>query len=130
MSNIPADLKYSDSHEWVREEANEVVVIGISDYAQEKLGDVVFVELPEVGEEFNAGDPVAVVESVKAASDIYTPVTGTITDINASLEETPEQVNEDAYEDGWLFKIKMSDPEEVNDLMDAESYADQCTEED
>ncbi|TCS42088.1 glycine cleavage system protein GcvH [Reinekea marinisedimentorum] len=130
MSNIPADLKYADSHEWVREEANEVVVIGISDYAQEKLGDVVFVELPEVGEEFNAGDAVAVVESVKAASDIYTPVTGTITEVNASLEDSPEQVNEDAYEDGWLFKVKMSDPEEVNDLMDADSYADQCTEED
>jgi glycine cleavage system H protein len=129
MSNIPADLKYADSHEWVRAEANEGVVIGISDYAQEKLGDVVFVELPDIGEEFNAGDPVAVVESVKAASDIYTPVTGTVTDVNTSLEESPEQLNEDAYENGWLFKLKMSDPEEINDLMDADSYADQCSEE-
>lgn len=129
MSNIPADLKYANSHEWAREEANDTVVIGISDYAQEKLGDVVFVELPEEGEEFGAGDPVAVVESVKAASDIYTPVTGTIVEVNGSLEESPEQVNEDAYENGWLFKVKMNDPEEINDLMDADSYADQCAEE-
>ncbi|TXR53257.1 glycine cleavage system protein GcvH [Reinekea thalattae] len=129
MSNIPADLKYAISHEWLREEAGDVVVIGISDYAQDKLGDVVFVELPEEGAEFNAGDPVAVVESVKAASDIYTPVTGVITEVNSNLEDNPEQVNEDAYEDGWLFKIQMSDPEEVNDLMDADSYADQCSEE-
>jgi glycine cleavage system H protein len=128
MSNIPADLKYANSHEWVRDEGDDVVTIGISDFAQEKLGDVVFVELPEEGAEVVAGDPVAVVESVKAASDIYTPVTGTIVSTNNSLEDAPEQVNEDAYENGWFFKVKLADAGEVNDLMDADSYADQCAE--
>lgn len=128
MSNIPADLKYANSHEWVREEGDDVVTIGISDFAQDKLGDVVFVELPEEGAEVSAGDPIAVVESVKAASDIYTPLTGTIVAINASLEDAPEQVNEDAYEDGWFFKVKLADAGELNDLMDADSYADQCAE--
>ena len=128
MSNIPADLKYAISHEWVREDGDDVVTIGISDFAQEKLGDVVFVELPEEGAEVSAGDPVAVVESVKAASDIYAPVSGTVVAVNSSLEDTPEQVNEDAYEDGWFFKIKLSDAGELGDLMDADSYADQCAE--
>ncbi|MHA7879254.1 MAG: glycine cleavage system protein GcvH [Saccharospirillum sp.] len=128
MSTIPADLKYSASHEWVREEGDEVVTIGITDYAQEQLGDVVFVELPEEGAAVVAGDSVAVVESVKAASDIYTPVTGTILAVNDSLEDAPEQVNEDAYENGWLFKIKLNDAGELKDLMDAESYQDQCAE--
>ncbi|MBU2862858.1 glycine cleavage system protein GcvH [Reinekea marina] len=126
MSNIPADLKYAASHEWLREDGDDVFTLGISDFAQEKLGDVVFVELPEEGAEVTAGDPIAVVESVKAASDIYTPVTGTVVAVNSSLEDTPEQVNEDAYENGWFFKIKITDPEELNELMDAESYADQC----
>lgn len=128
MSNIPADLKYAISHEWVREEANDIVTIGISDFAQEKLGDVVFVELPEEGAEISAGDPVAVVESVKAASDIYAPVSGTVVEVNSSLEDAPEQVNEDSYENGWFFKVKMSDSAELADLMDSESYADQCAE--
>jgi glycine cleavage system H protein len=128
MSNIPADLKYANSHEWVREEGNDVVTVGISDFAQEKLGDVVFVELPEEGAEVTAGDPVAVVESVKAASDIYAPLSGTVTAVNSSLEDAPEQVNEDAYENGWFFKIKLADSGETGDLMDADSYADQCAE--
>ena len=128
MSNIPADLKYANSHEWLREEGNDIVTVGISDFAQEKLGDVVFVELPEEGAEVSAGDPIAVVESVKAASDIYTPVSGTVVEVNASLEDAPEQVNEDAYENGWFFKIKMTDTGEMDDLMDADSYADQCAE--
>lgn len=128
MSTIPADLKYSASHEWVREENDDVVTIGITDYAQEQLGDVVFVELPEEGAAVVAGDSVAVVESVKAASDIYTPLTGTVVAVNDSLEEAPEQVNEDAYENGWLFKIKLADVGELKDLMDAESYQDQCAE--
>ncbi|MEJ2042610.1 MAG: glycine cleavage system protein GcvH [Reinekea sp.] len=128
MSNIPADLKYANSHEWLRDEGNNVVTVGISDFAQEKLGDVVFVELPDEGTEVTAGDAVAVVESVKAASDIYTPVSGTVIEVNGSLEEAPEQVNEDAYENGWFFKIKMSDSDEMGDLMDADSYADQCAE--
>ncbi|MCH8532726.1 MAG: glycine cleavage system protein GcvH [Saccharospirillum sp.] len=128
MSTIPADLKYSASHEWVREENDDVVTIGITDYAQEQLGDVVFVELPEEGAAVVAGDSVAVVESVKAASDIYTPLTGTVVAVNDSLEDAPEQVNEDAYENGWLFKIKLADAGELKDLMDAESYQDQCAE--
>jgi len=129
MSNIPADLKYANSHEWVRLDSDNIVTIGISDYAQEKLGDVVFVELPEEGAEILAGDPIAVVESVKAASDIYTAVTGTVMEVNSALEDTPEQINSDCYEDGWLVKIKISDPDELLDLMDADSYADQCAEE-
>ncbi|WP_320822145.1 glycine cleavage system protein GcvH [Reinekea sp.] len=129
MSNIPADLKYANSHEWVRVDSDNLVTIGISDYAQEKLGDVVFVELPEEGAEILAGDPIAVVESVKAASDIYTAVTGTVMEVNSALEDIPEQINTDCYEDGWLVKIKISDPEELLDLMDADSYADQCAEE-
>lgn len=128
MSTIPADLKYSASHEWVREESDDVVTIGITDYAQEQLGDVVFVELPEEGAAVVAGDSIAVVESVKAASDIYTPLTGTVVAVNDSLEDAPEQVNEDAYENGWLFKIKLADAGELKDLMDAESYQDQCAE--
>lgn len=126
MSNIPADLKYAASHEWLREDGDDVFTLGISDFAQEKLGDVVFIELPEEGAEVSAGDPIAVVESVKAASDIYTPVTGTIVEVNSSLEDAPEQVNEDAYENGWFFKIKITDSEELAELMDADSYADQC----
>lgn len=128
MSNIPADLKYANSHEWLRDDGNGVVVIGISDFAQEKLGDVVFIELPEENAEVTAGDPVAVVESVKAASDIYAPVSGKVIDVNASLEDAPEQVNEDPYENGWFFKIQLTDAAEINDLMDADSYADQCAE--
>lgn len=128
MSNIPADLKYANSHEWVREEGDDVVVVGISDFAQEKLGDVVFVELPEVGAEVAAGDPIAVVESVKAASDIYAPVSGTIIEANDSLEDAPEIINEDSYEDGWFFKIKLSDSGELDDLLDADAYSDQCAE--
>lgn len=126
MSNIPADLRYATSHEWLRDEGNGIYALGITDYAQDKLGDVVFVEVPEEGAEVSAGDSVAVVESVKAASDIYTPVSGVIVEVNSSLEDAPEQVNEDPYENGWFFKIKISDPEEIEDLMDADSYADQC----
>lgn len=126
MSNIPADLKYANTHEWLREEASDVVTVGISDFAQEQLGDVVFVELPEVDKEVTAGDEVAVVESVKAASDIYSPVSGTIVEINENLIDSPQLVNEDPYEEGWFFKVKMSDSAEANDLMDAESYQDQC----
>ena len=128
MSNIPADLKYSATHEWVRQESEDVVTIGISDFAQEQLGDVVFVELPEVGAEVSAGDPVAVVESVKAASDIYSPVNGEVIEINPALEENPEAVNEDCYEYGWFFKVKTQAGQDFEELMDAESYQDQCEE--
>jgi glycine cleavage system H protein len=128
MSNIPADLKYTASHEWIREEADGVITVGISDFAQEQLGDVVFVELPEAGAEVAAGDSIAVVESVKAASDIYAPMAGTITEVNESLADSPEQVNEDPYENGWFFKIKVTEGSETEELMDAESYQDQCSE--
>jgi glycine cleavage system H protein len=123
MSEIPSELRYRESHEWVRDEGNGTAVVGISDHAQEALGDMVFIELPEPGMSFNQGEPCAVVESVKAASDIYAPVSGEVIEANAALEDTPELVNTDPYVDGWLFKIKLSDPEELGGLHDAEAYA-------
>ncbi|WP_119393920.1 glycine cleavage system protein GcvH [Salinibius halmophilus] len=126
MSNIPADLKYADTHEWSRLEAGDVITIGITDYAQEELGDVVYVELPDVGRKLQAGEEMAVVESVKAASDIFAPAAGTVIEINERVDEAPQLINEDCYEDGWLVKIKLDDPSELDDLMDSESYQDQC----
>ena len=128
MSNIPGDLKYAATHEWVRQEGDNIVTVGISDFAQEQLGDVVFVELPEVGTTVEAGDAVAVVESVKAASDIYSPVSGEIIEVNPVLEDSPETVNEDSYEYGWFFKIRQIEGGDLEELMDAESYQDQCEE--
>lgn len=129
MSNIPSDLKYASSHEWVRNEGDGVVTVGISEHAQELLGDMVFVDLPDVDDEFAAGDDCAVAESVKAASDIYAPVAGTIVAVNEELEDSPETVNSDPYGDGWLFKIKMEDASELEDLLDAEGYANSIDEE-
>ncbi len=126
MSNIPSELKYVASHEWIREEGDGVVTVGVTDHAQELLGDVVFVELPEPEAELASGDETGVVESVKAASDIYAPVSGTVIAINEELEESPELVNSDPYGDGWFFKIKLSDPEELEALLDADAYAEQC----
>jgi len=126
MSNIPGDLKYTSSHEWIREEGN-VITVGITDFAQAQLGDVVFVELPEEGSEVTLGDSIAVVESVKAASDIYAPGTGTIVAINEALVDSPELVNEDPYEDAWFFKMELKAGEETEVFMDADSYQDQCT---
>ena len=123
MSDIPSELRYRESHEWVRDEGNGTVVVGISDHAQAALGDMVFVELPEPGMSYDQGEPCAVVESVKAASDIYAPVSGEVIEANAALEDTPELVNTDPYVDGWLFKIQLSDPEELGGLHDAEAYA-------
>ncbi|MCJ8313838.1 MAG: glycine cleavage system protein GcvH [Saccharospirillaceae bacterium] len=128
MSNIPGDLKYAATHEWVRQEGGDIVTVGISDFAQEQLGDVVFVELPEVGTNVEAGDPIAVVESVKAASDIYSPVTGEVIEVNPVLEDAPETVNEDSYDYGWFFKIRQTQGGDLEELMDAESYQDQCEE--
>ena len=122
MSNIPAELRYAASHEWVRPEGNGVFTVGITEHAQELLGDMVFVDLPDSGDEVNAGDDVAVAESVKAASDVYTPLTGEVVAINEELEDSPELVNSDPYGDGWLFKIKVEDEGEVEGLMDAEGY--------
>ena len=122
MSNIPEDLKYTQSHEWVSREANGNVRIGITDHAQEALGDLVFVELPAVGDETDQGDSVAVVESVKAASDIYAPLTGEVVAINEDLEDDPGLINNDPYGDGWLYEVALSDESELDDLLDAEAY--------
>jgi glycine cleavage system H protein len=122
MSSIPKELKYASTHEWVRNEGDGVFTVGISEHAQDLLGDMVFVELPEVGDNVAAGDDVAVAESVKAASDIYAPIGGEIIAINEDLEDAPETVNSDPYGDGWLFKIKAEDPSEVESLLDAEGY--------
>jgi len=128
MSNIPSELRYATSHEWVRNEGDGTVTIGITEHAQELLGDMVFVELPEVGESVSTGDDVAVAESVKAASDIYAPVTGEVVEVNEDLEDSPELVNSDAFGDGWMFKIKLEDESELNDLLDAEGYANSIDE--
>ncbi len=119
--NIPADLKYTESHEWVRAEADGTVTIGITEYAQDALGDIVFVELPKVGKAFTAGDDAAVVESVKAASDIYAPVSGAVVAVNDAVADAPEQINADAY-GAWLFKLMPSDPNAINGLLDAAAY--------
>ena len=126
MSENPEELKYVETHEWVREDVDGTVVVGITDYAQGALGDVVYVELPEVDSEVEMGDEVAVVESVKAASDIYAPLSGTITEVNESLEGNPELVNTDPYRDGWFFRLKLRDVEELSSLMDSESYSQLC----
>ncbi len=122
MSNIPADLKYASTHEWVRDEGDGTFTVGISEHAQELLGDMVFVELPDVGDKVETGDDIAVAESVKAASDIYAPMTGEIVAINEDLEDAPETVNNDPYGDGWLFRIKADDSSELENLLDANAY--------
>jgi len=127
MSNNPSELRYVDTHEWISNE-NGIATIGITDHAQELLGDVVFVELPEVDSEVSAGDEIAVVESVKAASDIYAPLSGTIVEVNEALADAPESVNSDPYTDGWIFKIKLSDEAELENTMSADEYADICDE--
>ncbi|UTW05467.1 glycine cleavage system protein GcvH (plasmid) [Amphritea atlantica] len=126
MSDIPSDLKYVASHEWIRDEGDGVVTIGITDHAQDLLGDVVFVELPEAGSEFATGDDLGVVESVKAASDVYAPLSGEVIAINEELEDAPELVNSDPYGDGWFVKIRLSDVSETDDLLDADGYAELC----
>jgi glycine cleavage system H protein len=115
------DLKFTKDHEWIRVEG-EIAVIGISDYAQGELGDVVYVELPTVDETVEKGDAVSNIESVKAVSDIYSPLSGEIVEVNEALEDTPENVNKDPYGDGWIFKIKMSDTDQLTELMDAGQY--------
>lgn len=122
MSDIPKNLRYTEEHEWVRMEGS-VGVCGITDYAQEMLTDIVYVELPEVDIEIGQGEQVAVVESVKAVSDVYAPLTGTVIEINEELEDSPEMVNDDPYGEGWIFKIEIEDEEEMEGLMDAEEYA-------
>lgn len=115
-------LKFTDSHEWVRDNGDGTATIGISEHAQEMLGDVVFVELPEVDSEIDAGDTFSLVESVKAASDIYAPVSGVVIEVNEELEDSPELVNSEPYDAGWIVTVKMSDPSELNDLQSAAEY--------
>ena len=124
MSEIPGDLKFLKSHEWARAEGNGRVTIGISDHAQGLLGDLVYVELPGVGDTVQAGNAAAVVESVKAASDVYSPVSGTVVEVNEALTDKPETINEDAYGDGWLFVVELSEPEQLNDLLGPDDYAE------
>ena len=129
MSSIPDDLKYAKTHEWVRVEDDGTVTIGITDHAQAALGDIVFVDLPEPGTQFAAKDEIAVVESVKAASDIYSPISGEVLAVNEKLGDTPETVNASPYENGWFFKLQPSDPAELDELLDADSYREVCEEE-
>jgi len=129
MSEVPSELKFLSSHEWVLVEDN-IATVGISDHAQELLGDLVYVELPEVGSVISAGDSVGVVESVKAASDTYAPVSGEVVEINEELEGAPDRINNDPYGDGWMYRVSLEDPEEIEDLLDAEAYADSIEEED
>ena len=115
-------IKYSEDHEWVDEKEDDLVVIGITDFAQEQLGDLVYVELPEVGDECSRGENISVIESVKAASDLVAPVSGSIIEVNSRLEDEPEIVTEDSMGEGWFIKVKLSNPEELNDLVDEDAY--------
>lgn len=124
MSEIPGDLKFLKSHEWARVEGDGKVTVGISDHAQGLLGDLVYVELPSIGDRFEAGTACAVVESVKAASDVYAPVTGTVTAVNAELSDKPETINEDAYGEGWIFTLEIEEPEQLNELLAPDDYAE------
>lgn len=129
MSEIPGDLKFLKSHEWARVEGDGKVTVGISDHAQGLLGDLVYVELPNVGDRVEVGNASAVVESVKAASDVYAPVTGKVVEVNSALADKPETINEDAYGDGWLYVVEIEEPEQLNDLLGPDDYAELLEEE-
>lgn len=124
MSDVPADLKYIETHQWVRVSDDGTATVGITDFAQEQLGDVVYIGVPEVGVTVNGGEEAGVAESVKSASDVFSPVTGEVVEVNDNLEDEPEKVNEDPYGDGWLFRVRLSDPGEMDGLMDATAYAE------
>ena len=126
MSEIPGDLKFLSSHEWVRVEPDGSVTIGISDHAQDLLGDIVFVELPDIGQSIDAETDAAIVESVKAASDVYSPISGEVTEINSILEDQPEIINPSPYEDGWFYKMMPSDLSETDNLLSPEDYSEVC----
>lgn len=130
MSDIPGDLKFLKSHEWARVEGDGKVTVGISDHAQGLLGDLVYVELPNVGDKVEAGNACAVVESVKAASDVYAPVGGTVVEVNSALSDKPETINEDAYGDGWLFVVEVDEPDQINELLGPDDYAELLEEDD
>jgi glycine cleavage system H protein len=127
MSEVPTELKFLSSHEWVLVEGN-VATVGVSDHAQELLGDLVYVELPEQGSTVAAGDAAGVIESVKAASDTYAPLSGEIIEVNDELEDAPDKINNDPYGDGWMYKIAMEDPEELENLLNAEAYTESIAE--
>jgi glycine cleavage system H protein len=122
MSNVPTELKYTRSHEWLRRNEDGTVTVGITDHAQEQLGDMVYVEIPEVGQALAANDACAVVESVKAASDVYAPVDGEVVEVNDSLTDNPEAINQDAFGKGWIMKLKPSDAAQIDTLLDAAGY--------
>ena len=126
MSDIPGDLKFLSSHEWARVESDGTITIGISDHAQDLLGDIVFVELPEVGQSVDAENDTAIVESVKAASDIYSPLSGEVIEVNSLLEDQPEIINSSPYEDGWFYKLTPSDLGELDNLLSPEDYSEVC----
>ena len=130
MSDTPSECKYVATHEWARLEEDGSVTVGISDHAQNALGDVVYVELPEDGQQVSAGEEAGVVESVKAASDIYAPITGVVVAVNEVLDDEPEKVNQDPYGEGWFFKLEPNDVGELEELLDAEAYQEVCEEED
>ena len=130
MSEIPGDLKFQKSHEWARVEGDGRVTVGISDHAQGLLGDLVYVELPNVGDRIEAGNACAVVESVKAASDVYAPITGKVVEVNAALSDKPETINEDAYGEGWIFVIEAEEPDQLNELLSPDDYAELIEDED
>lgn len=129
MSNCPIELRYTESHEWIRFEEDNIVTVGITEFAQSELGDLVFVELPEVGTELDQGDEAGVVESVKTASDIYAPLQGKVVAINELLEDAPETINADPYGDGWIFQLEITDLTELDSLLSAEDYKFQITDE-
>ncbi len=129
MSDFPDDLRYTKSHEWVRAETNDVITVGITDHAQTQMGDLVFVDLPEVDNHVDAGDEAAVVESVKTAADVYSPVSGTVMEVNDLVRSDPSTVNRDPYGDGWLYRIKADDLEELDSLMDVDAYKEAVKEE-
>ena len=126
MKDIPENYKFLSSHEWAKLEEDGKVTVGISDYAQDQLGDIVFIELPEIDSEVNQGDEAAVVESVKAASEVYSPVSGKVIDVNSSLEDSPETVNLSAFEEGWFFKIEVTDISELENLLSPKQYSEHC----
>ena len=130
MSEIPGDLKFLKSHEWARVEGSGRITVGISDHAQGLLGDLVYVELPQVGDRVEAGTAAAVVESVKAASDVYSPLTGIVVEVNSDLADKPETINEDAYGEGWIFVLEIEEPDQLNDLLGPDDYAELLEDED
>ena len=130
MSDLPSELRYAASHEWVRVEADGSVVIGITDHAQAQLGDVVYVELPDIGQILSIGDEAGVVESVKAASDVYAPISGEVIAVNERLDDEPETVNSEPYEDGWFYRLQPADTVELDELLTSDAYAEVIAEED